>query len=67
MQLTLLSQCEMPEAQLQFAHGRQLKSETKLSPRLIVALMFTDSCLYVCTYVYTSQVLFIDCPILIVR
>lgn len=47
MQLTLLSQGEMPEAQLQFAHGCQLKSETKLSPRLIVALMFTDSCLYV--------------------
>lgn len=47
MQLNLLSQGEMPEAQLQFAHGCQLKSETKLSPWLIFALMFTDSCLYV--------------------
>lgn len=50
MQLTLLSQCEMLEAQLQFAHVRQLKPEIKLS-RLIVALMSTDSCLHVCTSV----------------
>lgn len=46
MQLTLLSQYEMPEAQLQFAHVRRLKPEIKLS-RLIVALMSTDSCLHV--------------------